>query len=79
MSKSLTRQNGPAIRALRTKEGLSADALAAAIDVTTPHLRNIENESRSASELHMARIAKVLDVPLVAIRNRVVAEDEAVA
>lgn len=71
MSATLTRrQNGHAIRALRQKEGLTPDELAKAIGVTTPHLRNIELELRSASEVHLARIAKVLDVPLAAIKNR---------
>ena len=69
-TKQTLRQNGFAIRALRQKEGLSVDALAIAIDVTAPHLRNIENELRSASEVHLARIAKALDVPLAAIRFR---------
>lgn len=70
-TKTLLRQNGIAIRALRQKEGLTVDELARQIDVTAPHLRNIENELRSASETHLARIARVLDVPLAAIRNRV--------
>lgn len=64
------RQNGIAIRALRRKEGLSVDELATAVGITPPHMRNIENELRSASEEHLARIAKVLEVPLAAIRLR---------
>lgn len=69
-AKTALRQNGIAIRALRRKEGLSVDDLATAVGVTAPHMRNIENELRSASEEHLARIAKVLDVPLAAIRMR---------
>lgn len=64
------RQNGIAIRALRVKEGLTVDELATAIGVTAPHIRNIEGERRSASEVHLARIAKALDVPLKAIKVR---------
>lgn len=69
-ARTASRQNGFAIRALRQKEGLSVDDLAKAISVTAPHMRNIENELRSASEVHLARIAHALDVPLAAIRNR---------
>jgi len=69
-TKTALRQNGLAIRALRQKEGLTVDDLAQAVGVTAPHIRNIENELRSASEVHLARIAKALDVPLAAIKFR---------
>jgi transcriptional regulator with XRE-family HTH domain len=76
------RQNGPAVRALRQREGLTVDALskrvtAAGINLSVPHLRNIENEHKNASVAHLAAIAKALDVPLAAIRRDAVDSDEA--
>jgi len=53
-------QNGPAIREIRQREGLTVAQLAAAIDVSDPHLRNIECENKPARPEHIARIAKKL-------------------
>ncbi|MFA7323860.1 MAG: helix-turn-helix transcriptional regulator [Candidatus Nanopelagicales bacterium] len=69
MREAKVRQNGAAIRAIRQREGLSISALANQIQVTDPHLRNIENEHKSASTAHLAAIAKVLNVPLAALRR----------
>lgn len=69
MHEAKVRQNGAAIRAIRQREGLSISALANQIQVTDPHLRNIENEHKSASTAHLAAIAKVLNVPLAALRR----------
>lgn len=63
------RQNGFAIRELRKREGLTPDQLAIACEISTPHLRNIENENKSASVEHIARIAAVLHVSIASIRR----------
>ena len=44
-------QNGYAIRAFREKAGLSVQWLADAVNVSAPHIRNIENEHRNASNI----------------------------
>lgn len=64
---SKARQNGFAIRAFREDQGLSLQALADAVGVTAPHMRNIENEHRNASPRHMALIARRLGKPLAAL------------
>lgn len=63
----LTVQNGFAIRFARQLRKLSVDDLAQRIDRTAPHVRNIENEHRSASPEDLAKIAQVLDVPQLAL------------
>lgn len=67
MTPSRATQNGYAIRAFREGEGLSVQALADAIGVTAPHLRNIENEHRNANARHLALIARTLGKPVAAI------------
>lgn len=66
-------QNGAAIRAIRQREGLTVDQLAskvsASLSLSAPHLRNIENEHRSASPEHLALIARHLNVPIAALRR----------
>lgn len=74
-----TPQNGFAIREIREREGLSVSDLANAIGVTDPHLRNIENEHKPASAVHMARIAKKLRCRPAAIARGVVQAVEDVA
>jgi transcriptional regulator with XRE-family HTH domain len=78
------RQNGPAIREIRLREGWSVDKLANEVTrrgkrqgvmLSGPHLRNIENELRNASVPHLKLIADVLDCNLRAIRR----DDVAVA
>jgi transcriptional regulator with XRE-family HTH domain len=61
------RQNGPAIRALRVKEGLTVKQLADMVGLHEQALRNIENGSRPASDLVITAIARVLAVPTGAI------------
>ena len=68
-TRTQVRQNGFAIRELRKREGLTPDQLAATVHISTPHLRNIENEHKSASVEHLARIAQALDVSIAAIRR----------
>jgi len=72
-------QNGYAIRAFREKAGLSVQWLADAANVSAPHLRNIENEHRNASNRHLALIARALDVPDSALRRVASASVEAAA
>ena len=61
------RQNGAAIRVIRKLSGMSPADLAAAIGIAEQSLRNIENDSRPASEAVLYAIAGRLDVPLRAI------------
>lgn len=60
-------QNGYAIRAIREREGLTVSELARAVDISDPHLRNIELENKSARPEHLARIAAQIRCPLAAI------------
>ncbi|GAB3622552.1 hypothetical protein GCM10027418_06340 [Mariniluteicoccus endophyticus] len=62
-------QNGFAIRAFREKEGRSVQWLADQVLITAPHLRNLENEHRNASDEHLNAIARALDVPTAALRR----------
>jgi len=73
MRESKVRQNGPAIRDIRQREGLSVAELASrvsrTIPLSEPHLRNIENELKSASTAHLAAIAKELNASLESLRR----------
>jgi transcriptional regulator with XRE-family HTH domain len=66
-------QNGPAIRALRKRSGLSVRDLCSLLEeqegltVHPNHIRNVETNARGASEGLIAAIARVLKVPTVAI------------
>lgn len=62
-------QNGAAIREIRQREGLTISQLAQAIDVSDPHLRNIETENKPARPEHLARIAARLGCSLDAIKR----------
>ncbi|MER6942552.1 helix-turn-helix transcriptional regulator [Nonomuraea sp. NPDC000554] len=62
-----TPQHGPAIRALREKDGLSIEELAARIDMHPQSLRNIELERRPISHLKLNLIARALHVDTAAI------------
>ena len=75
--KTLTRQNGYAIRAIREKDGQSVEGLAKVIGISTSYMRSVENESRSIGAAAISRVAAALGVPTVAIRNRAVPEDTA--
>ena len=55
-------QNGFAIRDFRIKAGLTIDELAARANISAPHQRNIENELRPASAVHLHRLAEILGV-----------------
>lgn len=66
-------QNGPAIRALRKRSGLSVRDLCnllqeqEGLTVHPNHIRNVETNARGASEGLIAAVARVLKVPTVAI------------
>lgn len=62
-----TRQNGPAIRALRRKDGRQVSDLAEVVGLHPQALTNIENEFRQASPETLSRIARALCVPIAAI------------
>lgn len=66
-ARATAEQNGAAIRALRQKDGYTAEAFAARVGVSYSHYRNIENEHRAASVEVLNRIARLLVVPLAAI------------
>ena len=73
MHESQVRQNGPAIREIRQREGLTIAELATRVSrripLSEPHLRNIENELKSASTAHLAAIAKELNASLESLRR----------
>lgn len=80
MAEKQTRHNGLTIRALRVKDGHKPGAFAALAGVSYPHLDNIENERKEASDEALHRIASALNVPVGAIlrdRYALVREDAA--
>ncbi|MEV0382298.1 helix-turn-helix transcriptional regulator [Nonomuraea sp. NPDC050643] len=62
-----TRQHGPAIRALREKDGLSVEELAARVDMHPQSLRNVELERRPISHVKLNLLARALRVDTAAI------------
>ncbi len=62
-----TLQHGPAVRALRLKDGLSVEELAARVDMHPQSLRNVELERRPVSHRKLNAIARALRVDLAAI------------
>jgi len=64
---SRVRQNGPAIRALREKDGWSQTALAEAAGMTQANYWRIEAEAANARVESLNRIARALRVPVAAI------------
>lgn len=63
----LPRQNGPAIRALREKDGWTQDKLAKAVGIRQASLSAIERELSSAHITTLNLIARKLRVPVGAI------------
>lgn len=61
------RQHGPAIRALRQKDGLSVADLATRVGLHEQSLRNIELGRRPASREKLALIARALCVEMAAV------------
>jgi transcriptional regulator with XRE-family HTH domain len=71
-SRATIRQHGPAIRALRQKDGLSVQEFANLLGISYSHLQNLEHENKKASREHLNKAARLLGVPLVAIaRNEI--------
>jgi len=59
--------NGPALRAIRERSGVSQTALAASAGIKYSHLSNIEAGRRNASPALALALAKALKVELPAI------------
>lgn len=59
--------NGAAIRELRVKSGRYPSELARAVDLSTSHLRNIENGHKAASDVVLYRLAAALGVQVEVI------------
>jgi DNA-binding XRE family transcriptional regulator len=68
------RQNGPAICALREKDGWTQTALAEAVGIRQASLSAIESESANARITTLNLIARKLHVPLDAIMRCPAAE-----
>ena len=68
-TKAPTAQNGFAVRDFRIKAKLTPDELAQRVGISTPHLRNIENEHKSASDVDLEKIAEVCDVRVQSLRR----------
>jgi transcriptional regulator with XRE-family HTH domain len=67
MAAKQTRHNGFTIRAMRIREGYKPGAFAALVGLSYPHLDNIENERKDASDEALYRIADVLKCPVDAV------------
>lgn len=52
-------QNGAACREFRLKADMSVPEAAARAGMSAPHLRNIEHQHRSASDVHLERLAAI--------------------
>lgn len=61
------RQNGPAIRSLREKDGVTQEDFARTVGLSQATLSNIERERRPVSMRTLNRIARALCVPTAAI------------
>jgi transcriptional regulator with XRE-family HTH domain len=66
-SGTVPRQNGPAIRALREKDGWTQKALAEAAGLRQASLSDIEREASSATAITLNKLARNLGVPVAAI------------
>jgi transcriptional regulator with XRE-family HTH domain len=67
MADKQTRHNGFTIRAMRVREGHKPGDFARLVGLSYPHLDNIENERKDASDEALYRIADTLRVPVDAI------------
>lgn len=72
-------QHGPAIRALRQKDGYTVQDLANLVGVSYSHLQNIEHENKAASLEHLNKIARILGVSLAAVSREIDPAAEAVS
>lgn len=71
------RQHGPALRALREKDGWSQNKFAKAVGIHQSTLSAIENEQQNASIPTLNLIARKLRVPVDAIMRNPDEEDTA--
>lgn len=62
-----TAQHGPAIRALRIKDGLSVDGLAELVGCAQSAISHIELEQKRPTLQMLNKIARALQVPVAAI------------
>lgn len=69
--------NGQSLRVIRERSGWSPSRFAVKVQTTPGHLSNIEAGRRQASPELLARMAKVLDVPLMALISDVSPEEMA--
>lgn len=67
-------QNGFALRDFRVCRGLSVDELANRIQISGPHLRNLELEHRSATDVDLNKLAYALDINVASLRRTSVAD-----
>lgn len=68
--------HGPAIRALRIKDGLSVEGLAELVGCAQSAISHIELEQKRPSEQMLNRIARALHVPVAAISRKPFADDD---
>jgi transcriptional regulator with XRE-family HTH domain len=71
------RQHGPAIRALREKDGYTQVDLAREVGMTQANLWRIENEKANARVSTLNKIARALRVPVKTIMRELIEEDAA--
>lgn len=67
---------GSTIRVMREMRGYRPDDFASTIGISRPYLANIEAGRKHLTEVLLARAAKALDVPQIAIRRPLVECDE---
>ncbi|HZT78325.1 MAG TPA: helix-turn-helix transcriptional regulator [Vicinamibacterales bacterium] len=66
-SHPLLRTIGATLRSLRRERGLSQEALADLADIDRSYMSGVERGLRNISVLNLERLAKALDVPIVAL------------
>ncbi|MFG1683588.1 helix-turn-helix domain-containing protein [Nonomuraea sp. NPDC049269] len=67
-------QHGPAIRALRIKDGLTVNGLAELVGCAQSVISHLEMEQKQPSEQMLNRIARALHVPVAAISRAPLAD-----
>ncbi|MGZ9829908.1 helix-turn-helix domain-containing protein [Tsukamurella ocularis] len=63
---------GSTVRVMREMRGYRPDEFASTIGISRPYLANIEAGRKHLTEVLLARTAKALDVPQIAIRRPLV-------
>lgn len=61
------RINRQSLKVIRERSGFSSSRFATAAGISTAHLSNIESGKRQASPELILRMAKVLEVPVMAL------------